>query len=294
MTLLLVAGYENVIEDKDFLIKGIKHDSAVAGKWQGKDFVLTVKVNSGNYRLDLKVMLKDDKRFVNGNAKKVKSCQSERGKVLDFPSCKANKTRPLTSGTCKPRPPMIIYKAYAACKSYALAALNWWMTGPKRLSNALESTYNGSIWLGSKGYSGVAFAMEWTAIKVTSLAHKAYGGLAVALEWSWVQLKSFAHVAWRVAKWMVYWTWYGFAGLAKVIWHVLRWIGTGIWIPIAWIGNALSSFYNFFLKPHVTHIEDFVASLSTPQRIILVSVMGNAVFFILWMIGALLDYRRKR
>ena len=36
MTLPLVAGYENVIEDKDFLIKGIKHDSAVAGKWQGK------------------------------------------------------------------------------------------------------------------------------------------------------------------------------------------------------------------------------------------------------------------
>ena len=42
--------------------------------------MLTVKVNSGNYRLDLKVVLKD-KRFVNGNAKKVKSCQSERGKV---------------------------------------------------------------------------------------------------------------------------------------------------------------------------------------------------------------------
>lgn len=43
--------------------------------------MLTVKINSGNYRLDLKVVLKDDKRFVNGNAKKVKSCQSERGKV---------------------------------------------------------------------------------------------------------------------------------------------------------------------------------------------------------------------
>lgn len=42
--------------------------------------MLTVKVNSGNYRLDLKVVLKDE-RFVNGNAKKVKSCQSERGKV---------------------------------------------------------------------------------------------------------------------------------------------------------------------------------------------------------------------
>lgn len=36
MTLLFFAGYENVIEDKGFLIKGIKHDSAVAGKWQGK------------------------------------------------------------------------------------------------------------------------------------------------------------------------------------------------------------------------------------------------------------------
>lgn len=143
---------------------------------------------------------------------------------------------------------MIIYKAYAVCKSYGLAALNWWMTGPKRLSNALESTYNGSIWLGSKGYSGVAFAMEWTAIEVTSLAHKTYGGLAVALEWSWVQLKSFATVAWRAAKWMIYWTWYGFAGLAKVIWYVLRWIGAGIWIPFTWFGNALSSFYNFFLK----------------------------------------------
>lgn len=143
---------------------------------------------------------------------------------------------------------MIICKAYAACKSYALAALNWWMTGPKRLSNALESIYHGSIWLGSKGYSGVAFAMEWAGIKLTSLAHKAYGGLAVALEWSWVQLKSFALVAWRVAMWMIDWTWYGFAGLAKVTWYVLRWICTVIWIPIAWIGNAISPFYNFFLK----------------------------------------------
>ena len=208
------------------------------------------------------------------------------------------------------------------------------MTGPKRLSKALESIYNGSIWLGSKGYSGVAFAMEWTGIKVTSLACKAYGGLAVALEWSWVQLKSFALGAWRVAMWMSFWTWYGFAGLAKGMWYVLLWICTGIWILTEWIGDAISTFYNFYLKgkflvrmplgcyacdftsryfyllfflrrnpliscksflaAHVTHIEGFVASLSTPQRIILVSVMGNAVFFVMWMIGALLDYRLKR
>lgn len=143
---------------------------------------------------------------------------------------------------------MIIYKAYAACKSCALAALNWWMTGPKRLSKALESIYNGSIWLSSKSYSGVAFAMEWTGIKLTSLAYKVYGGSAVALEWSWVQLKSFARGAWQVAMWMSYWTWYGFAGLAKGIWYVLRWICTGIWIPIVWIGDAISLFYNFYLK----------------------------------------------
>lgn len=36
ITLSLFAGYENVVENKDFLIKGIKHDSAVAGGWKGK------------------------------------------------------------------------------------------------------------------------------------------------------------------------------------------------------------------------------------------------------------------
>lgn len=43
--------------------------------------MLTVKVNSGDYRLDLKVVLKDGKRSVNGNVGKDKSCQSKRGKV---------------------------------------------------------------------------------------------------------------------------------------------------------------------------------------------------------------------
>lgn len=46
-----------------------------------QDFVLTVKINSGNYRADLRVVLKDDDRSVNGNARKDKSCQSKRGKV---------------------------------------------------------------------------------------------------------------------------------------------------------------------------------------------------------------------
>lgn len=48
ITLLFVAGYENVIEKRDFLIKGIKHDSAVAGKWQGKVSANPLLLESSN------------------------------------------------------------------------------------------------------------------------------------------------------------------------------------------------------------------------------------------------------
>ena len=157
--------------------------------------------------------------------------------VFNIGSCAANKTQPLTNGTCKPRPPRIMSKAYNFCKTCAVAALNFWMNGPKMLSNAMDSIYNGAIWLVSKGHGGVTFAINWTQAELILLTYKARDGMIVAKEWSWVQVKWLVWNAFYALMLTTYWTFY-------IVW----WIGSGIWVQIEWIGDAVNFYYYFYLE----------------------------------------------
>ena len=143
----------------------------------------------------------------------------------------------MTNGTCKPRPPGTLHTAYSLCKTNAVAVLSWWMNGPKSLSNKLDSIYSANIWLAAKGYDGVAFAVDWTRVKVALLAYQVYDGVMVALDWSWVQVKWLVWNACYATMWTAYWICY-------IVWR----IGSGIWIKIVWIGDALAYFYYLHLE----------------------------------------------
>lgn len=118
-----------------------------------------------------------------------------------------------------------------------MAVLSWWMNGPKSLSNKLDSIYSANIWLAAKGYDGVAFAVDWTRVKVALLAYQVYDGVMVALDWSWVQVKWLVWNACYATMWTAYWICY-------IVWR----IGSGIWIKIVWIGDALAYFYYLHLE----------------------------------------------
>ena len=105
------------------------------------------------------------------------------------------------------------------------------------LLNAMDSIYNGAIWLVSKGYGGLTFAIDWTHTEVTLLTYKVHDGMIVAKEWSWVQVKWLVWNAFYALMLTTYWTFY-------IVW----WIGSGIWVQIEWIGDAFNFYYYFYLE----------------------------------------------
>ena len=167
--------------------------------------------------------------------------------VFNIGSC-AVKKQLLTNGTCKPRPSGMISKAYNFCKTCAVAVFNFWMNGPKILSNALDSVYNGVIWLLCKSYSGLTFAIDWTRTEGILLTYKAHDGIIVAKEWSWVQVKWLVWNAFCALMWTFYWTFYIAWWIGSGIWLQIEWIGSGIWVQIEWIGDAVNFYYYFYLE----------------------------------------------
>ncbi|XP_044174853.1 uncharacterized protein LOC114960455 isoform X1 [Acropora millepora] len=275
--------YKYVIKKKDFNMKDTKHNSVIVGERKGKDYVLTMKINSTDFKLDLKLVFKNDQRSGNDKVEMDISYEYKGDKVFSYGSCVAKRTRPLTNGTCKPRPPGTLHTAYSLCKTNAVAVLSWWMSGPKSLSNKLDSIYSANIWLAAKGYDGVAFAVDWTRVKVALLAYQVYDGVMVALDWSWVQVKWLVWNACYATMWTAYWICY-------IVWR----IGSGIWIKIVWIGDALAYFYYLHLEIYVTYIKILGASVTRTQVLIFVSTFTNAVFLFMWVNGTPEDRRRRR
>ncbi|XP_044175313.1 uncharacterized protein LOC122958463 [Acropora millepora] len=300
-------GYEYVLEKKDFFLEDLKHDSTIVGGWCETDYVLTLKINSPDYQLDLEVVLNDKERL--GNIKIMemdKSYLYEGGKVFNIGPCAAKKTQPLwTNGTCKPRPPGMISKASNFCKTCAVAVFNVWMNGPKVLSNALDSVYIGVIWLVSKSYSGLTFAIDWTRTEGILLTYKAYDGIIVAKEWSWVQVKWLVWNAFYALMWTFYWTfyiawwigsgiWVQIEWIGSGIWVQIEWIGSAIWVQIEWIGDAVNFYYYFYLESKVTYAKAIADSVPRIYVLIFVSTIVNVVCSFKWINWAVEKYRLRR
>jgi len=73
-----------VIKKKDFHMKDTKHNYVIVGERKGKDYVLTMKINSTDFKLDLKLVFKNDKRSGNDKVEMHNSYEYKGDKVGSF------------------------------------------------------------------------------------------------------------------------------------------------------------------------------------------------------------------